>query len=460
MGLKTALKLIKEKQPMDNKTIYALSTVMGKSGVAVVRISGPIAFAVYDELTSKKSTDIVSRKMELLKLYNQAGELLDCCLMVGFKAPNSFTGEDTVEINCHGSKAVIRGILAALGKIADFRMAEPGEFSRRAFYNGKMDLTEADGLADLIDAETALQRKVALEQMGGNLLSLYDEWRERLVAVLSYVEAYIDFPDENIPVNTVFKLENDVAELKKEIEKHLIDNKIEERLRDGFKVVIAGPTNAGKSSLINAIVRRNVAIVSDIAGTTRDVIDAYIDLNGFPVIFTDTAGLRETDDEIEKIGVTLAREKIAAADFKLFMFDASIDTPDIFADYLDSENNYLVVANKSDKLTPKQRKALENAGCVLISAKNNENIAVITDKISAYFSEMYDKSSSRLITRQRYKEALLECVENLARFNLQKEIELAAEDIRLACRAIGKITGRVEVDEILDKIFSSFCIGK
>lgn len=460
MGLKTALKLIKEKQPMDNKTIYALSTVMGKSGVAVVRISGPRAFAVYDELTSKKSTDIVSRKMELLKLYNQAGELLDCCLVVGFLAPNSFTGEDTVEINCHGSKAVIRGILSALSEIPDFRLAEAGEFSRRAFYNGKMDLTEADGLADLIDAETALQRKVALEQMGGNLLSLYDEWRNRLVSLLSYVEAYIDFPDENIPVNTVFKLENDVAELKKEIEKHLIDNKIEERLRDGFKVVIAGPTNAGKSSLINAIVRRNVAIVSDIAGTTRDVIDAYIDLNGFPVIFTDTAGLRETDDEIEKIGVTLAREKIAAADFKLFMFDASIDTPDIFADYLDSENNYLVVANKSDKLTPKQRKALENAGCVLISAKNNENIAVITDKISAYFSEMYDKSSSRLITRQRYKEALLECVENLARFNLQKEIELAAEDIRLACRAIGKITGRVEVDEILDKIFSSFCIGK
>ncbi len=460
MGLKTALKLIKEKQPMDNKTIYALSTVMGKSGVAVVRISGLRAFAVYDELTSKKSTDVISRKMELLKLYNQAGELLDCCLMVGFKAPNSFTGEDTVEINCHGSKAVIRGILTALSEIDDFRLAEPGEFSRRAFYNGKMDLTEADGLADLIDAETSLQRKVALEQMGGTLLSLYDEWRNRLVSLLSYVEAYIDFPDEDIPANTVFKLENEVNELKKEIEKHLTDNKIEERLRDGFKVVISGPTNAGKSSLINAIVRRNVAIVSDIAGTTRDVIDAYIDLNGFPVIFTDTAGLRETDDEIEKIGVTLAREKIAAADFKLFMFDASIDTPDIFADYLDSENNYLVVANKSDKLTPKQRKALENAGCVLISAKNNENIAVITNKISAYFSEMYDKSSSRLITRQRYKEALLECVENLARFNLQKEIELAAEDIRLACRAIGKITGRVEVDEILDKIFSSFCIGK
>ena len=444
----------------DNKTIYALSTVMGKSGVAVVRVSGAKAFDVYDEMTNKKSVDVKSRQMDLLKLHNKSGELLDCCLVVGFKAPNSFTGEDTVEINCHGSKAVIRGILSALSEIPDFRLAEAGEFSRRAFYNGKMDLTEADGLADLIDAETTLQRKVALEQMGGTLLSLYDDWRNRLVSVLSYVEAYIDFPDENIPENTVFKLENDVEVLKKEIESHLANNKIEERLRDGFKVVIAGPTNAGKSSLINAIAQRNVAIVSDIAGTTRDVIETYIDLNGFPVIFSDTAGLRETDDTIEKIGVNLAKEKIAAADFKLFLFDASVDTPDIFREYLDSENNWLMVANKSDKLTEAQCQALKNAGCVLISAKNNENISAVTDKILSYFSEIYDKSSSGLITRQRYKEALSECVENLARFNLQKEIELAAEDIRLACRSIGKITGRVEVDEILDKIFSSFCIGK
>ena len=440
----------------DNKTIYALSTVMGKSGVAVVRVSGAKAFDVYDEMTNKKSVDVKSRQMDLLKLHNQAGELLDCCLVVGFRAPNSFTGEDTVEINCHGSKVVIRGILSALSEIPDFRLAEAGEFSRRAFYNGKMDLTEADGLADLIDAETTLQRKVALEQMGGKLLSLYDDWRNRLVSVLSYVEAYIDFPDENIPENTVFKLENDVEVLKKEIESHLANNKIEERLRDGFKVVIAGPTNAGKSSLINAIAQRNVAIVSDIAGT----IETYIDLIGFPVIFSDTAGLRETDDTIEKIGVNLAKEKIAAADFKLFLFDASIDAPDIFKDYLDSENNWLMVANKSDKLTEAQCQALKNAGCVLISAKNNENISAVTDKILSYFSEIYDKSSSGLITRQRYKEALSECVENLARFNLQKEIELAAEDIRLACRSIGKITGRVEVDEILDKIFSSFCIGK
>ncbi len=445
----------------DNKTIYALSTVMGKSGVAVVRISGSSAFKIFDTLTKIPAQDVISRKMYLLALHNKAGEVLDNCLIVGFRAPHSFTGEDTVEINCHGSKAVIRAILTALSELADFRLAEAGEFSKRAFYNGKMDLTAAEGLADLIEAETALQRQVALQQMGGTLLSLYDSWRRRLVEILAHVEAYIDFPDEDIPENTVFKLQQDVLTIGNEIKKHLQVNQIEERLRDGFRVVIAGPVNAGKSSLMNAIAKRNVAIVSDIAGTTRDVIETYIDLRGFPVIFSDTAGLRETTDSIEKIGVSLAQEKIAAADFKLFMFDASIDSPQIFApSYFESENNWLLVANKSDKLTVTQRKQLEAAGCVLISAKNNENINLITDKIYRYFNEMYDKSAAQMITRQRYREALNECLENLTRFNLNKEIELAAEDIRLACRAIGKITGRVEVNEILDKIFSSFCIGK
>ena len=445
---------------MDNKTIYALSTASGKSGVAVFRISGESAFDVFDKLTSKPSAQVESRKMYLLSLHNNCGEILDNCLIVGFKAPHSFTGENVVEINCHGSKAVIRGILEALSCIKDFRLATAGEFSKRAFYNGKMDLTAAEGLADLIEAETSLQRKVALQQMGGALLSLYESWRNRLVDILAYVEAYIDFPDENIPKNTVFKLSNDVLTIGNEIKNHIQVNKIEERLRDGFRVAIAGPVNAGKSSLINAIAKRNVAIVSDVAGTTRDVIETYIDLNGFPVIFADTAGLRETTDSVEKIGVSLAKEKITTADFKLFMFDASVDSPDIFNDYFSAENNYIVVANKSDKLTPEQKQNLQKSGCILISAKNSENISAITDKIYSYFSEMYNSSSTQMITRQRYREALQECLENLSRFNLDKEIELAAEDIRLACRAIGKITGRVEVDEVLNKIFSSFCIGK
>ena len=313
----------------------------------------------------------------------------------------------------------------------------------------------------MIDAETSLQQKVALQQMGGNLFNLYNDWRSRLVSILSYIEAYIDFPDENIPEDTVFKIENGVFKISEEIEKHIQDNKIEERLRDGFKVVIAGPTNAGKSSLINAIVKRNVAIVSDIAGTTRDVIETYVDIQGFPVIFSDTAGLRETSDEIEQIGVKLAKDKIAEADFCLFMFDAAVDTPEIFSEYLNKiEVPYLFVANKMDKINEAEKADLIKNGCALISAKESKNISVITETIYKTFQDMYEKGTAQLITRQRYKEALGECLQNLSRFNLHKEIELAAEDIRLACRAIGKITGQVEVDEILDKIFSSFCIGK
>lgn len=447
---------------MDNKTIYALSTVFGKSGVAVIRVSGAKAFDVISQMTDLDVSKIVSRKMYLTKFYNPVSrETLDNSLLVAFKSPASFTGEDTVEINCHGSKAVIRSFLTALSALPDFRLAEPGEFSRRSFYNGKMDLTEADGLADLIDAETSLQQKVALQQMGGNLFNLYNDWRSRLVSILSYIEAYIDFPDENIPEDTVFKIENGVFKISEEIEKHIQDNKIEERLRDGFKVVIAGPTNAGKSSLINAIVKRNVAIVSDIAGTTRDVIETYVDIQGFPVIFSDTAGLRETADEIEQIGVKLAKDKIAEADFCLFMFDASVDTPEIFSEYLNKiEVPYLFVANKMDKINEAEKADLIKNGCALISAKESKNISVITETIYKTFQDMYEKGTAQLITRQRYKEALGECLQNLSRFNLHKEIELAAEDIRLACRAIGKITGQVEVDEILDKIFSSFCIGK
>ena len=447
---------------MDNKTIYALSTVFGKSGVGIIRISCNKAFEVISQMTDLDVTKIAGRKMYLNKFYNPVSrETLDNSLLVAFKSPASFTGENTIEINCHGSKAVIRSFLEALSLLPDFRLAEPGEFSRRAFYNGKMELTEADGLADFIDAETALQQKVALQQMGGTLFDLYNDWRTRLVNVLSYIEAYIDFPDEDIPQDTVQKIENGVFKISEEIKNHLQQNNVEERLRDGFRVVIAGPANAGKSSLINAVVKRNVAIVSDIAGTTRDAIEAYVDLNGFPVLFTDTAGLRESADKIEQIGIKLAKDKIAEADFCLFMFDAEKDTPEIFAEYINSINvHYVLVANKMDKISADQQRKLQKKGCILISAKENQNVNVIIDKIYETFQNMYVKSSAQLITRQRYKESLSECLENLSRFNLQKEIELSSEDIRLACRAIGKITGQVEVDEILDKIFSSFCIGK
>lgn len=446
---------------MDNKTIYALSTVFGKSGVAVFRISGKQAFDVFEKMTRLKSGEIENRKVyytPVLKIDSR--ETIDRCIIVAFKSPYSFSGEDTVEISCHGSKAVIRSIYDELSKLEGFRLAEPGEFSRRAFYNGKMDLTEADGLADLIEAETEIQRKTALKQMDGTLFKLYDDWRERLVLILSYIEAYIDFPEEDIPQDVVLKLENSVFKVISEIENHITKNNVDERLRDGFHVVISGPTNAGKSSLINAIVHRNVAIVSDIAGTTRDVIEAYVDIKGFPVIISDTAGLRETDDEIEKIGVNLAREKIASADFNIFLFDASNTKPEIFNEYINGTENYMLVANKSELIDDNLYKDLLQKGCILLSVKQNINIDVITDTLYEHFNNLYSTASGMLITRERYKQALQECLNNLKKFNLNKEIELAAEDIRLACREIGKITGRVEVNEILDKIFSSFCIGK
>ncbi|MBP5352846.1 MAG: tRNA uridine-5-carboxymethylaminomethyl(34) synthesis GTPase MnmE [Alphaproteobacteria bacterium] len=446
---------------MDNKTIYALSTVFGKSGVAIFRVSGNAAFEVFAKMTTLPAEKIVARQMYFTPLLDSVSrETLDHCMAVGFRAPHSFTGEDTVEIHCHGSKAVIKSVIKALSELPNYRLAEAGEFSRRAFYNGKMDLTEADGLADLIDAETAIQQKTALQQMGGTLLQRYDSWRNALVEILSYVEAYIDFPDEDIPQDVVENIENGVFKTAETIREHLQGNHINERLRDGFRVVIAGPANAGKSSLINAIVKRNVAIVSDIAGTTRDVIDAYVDIKGYPVVFSDTAGLRDAADEIEKIGISLAKEKIAESDFKIFIFDAATDGPEIFADYIKSGEDYVLVANKIDKLSADVKQQLISKNCLLISAKHNENVDALVDRIYNHFNDLYLKANGGLITRQRYREALLECLENLDRFNLQKDIALAAEDIRLACRAIGKITGRVEVDEILDKIFGSFCIGK
>ncbi len=447
---------------MDDKTIYALSTVYGKSGVAVIRVSGKKALETVNQMTTIDTAKIKPRYAYFTDIKDiVTRETLDKCLLLYFKAPNSFTGEDIVEIQTHGSKAVISSILDNLSRLADFRMAEAGEYSKRAFYNGKMDLTEAEGLADLIDSETSEQQKYALRQMEGNLKNLYEGWREELVKVLAYLEAYIDFPDEDIPEDTVFKLENAVFKLSEAIKQHLQGDKIGERLREGFRVVIVGPPNAGKSSLLNAVVKREAAIVSDIAGTTRDAIDIYLDIKGYPVMFTDTAGLRETEEEIEQLGIKLAYSKIQDADLVLCLFDASKDSVQIFDKIKKSfKNKILFVANKSDNLTFEQCSELQKQGCVTISAKQRQGIDILLDRIHSYIEEQFTSNSNLLITRTRYREALQETLENLDMFNLKKEIELSAEDIRLAARGLGKITGRIEVDDILNKIFGSFCIGK
>lgn len=447
---------------MDNKTIYALSTVYGKSGVAVIRISGSRAIEAIEKMTTIKIENIKPRYAYFAKLHHSVShETIDKCLLLYFKAPYSFTGEDIVEFQVHGSKAVISSCMDSLSELKDFRMAEPGEFSKRAFYNNKMDLTEAEGLADLIDSETSQQQKYALRQMEGGLKNLYEDWREELLKILSHLEAYIDFPDEDIPSEVIQNINNDVFKLKDAVFKHLNSDSVGERLREGFRVVIVGPPNAGKSSLLNAIANREAVIVSDIAGTTRDAIDIHMDLNGYPVIFTDTAGLRETEEEIEKKGIEIAYNKISDADFVVCLFDASKDSVQQF-DYIIKtfKNKIIVVGNKCDKLTFEQCSDYEKQGILLISAKKHEGINKILEAIRVKIAEQFTSNSGLIISRRRYREALEEVLENLQIFSFNKEIELSAEDIRLAARALGKITGRIEVDEILDKIFGSFCIGK
>lgn len=447
---------------MPNKTIYALSTVYGKSGVAVVRVSGLNALRALREMTCLDIQTIKPRYAYFCTLSDiKTKEPIDKALVLYFKAPHSFTGEDTVEIHCHGSKAVLACMLKNLSQMEDFRLAEAGEFSKRAFYNNKMDLTEAEGLADLIDAETSAQQKQALKQMSGTLRKLYDSWRERLLKVYAYLEAYIDFPEEDIDPKIITECEDTVEALQTEIKEHLNASKNGERLREGFQVVLTGPTNAGKSSLINAVVERQAVIVSDIAGTTRDAVDVHLDVAGYPVILTDTAGLRNSDDDIEKKGIEIAHQKAEDADLILGIFDATRDNRAIFEDMpAHLQNKMIYVANKADILSEKQKEMLLKEGCVPVSAKTKEGLPSLFEKIKTRIQAGISSGSSEIITRVRYRECLNECLQNLEAFNFDKPIELSGEDIRLAARALGKITGKIEVSEILDKIFGSFCIGK
>lgn len=445
---------------MDNKTIYALSTVYGKSGVAVIRISGNEVKNIISQITDLDIKKIKPRYAYFIDLKNNVTrETIDKCLILYFNAPHSFTGEDVLEIQCHGSKAVLSSVFKLLSGFENVRLAEAGEFSKRAFHNNKMDLTEAEGLADLIDAETSEQQKYAIKQMSGNLKNLYYSWRESLVKILSYLEAYIDFPDEEIPDNLSESILNTVFKVREEIEKHLVGNNVNERLKNGFRIVVAGAANAGKSSLINALTKNNTMIVSDIAGTTRDAVDISLDIKGYPVIITDTAGIRNADNEIEKQGIEIALNKIKEADAVLALYDASVGDFDNTLLPNDVEKVFYV-ANKADKLSEEQKERIKQSNHILISAKYQNGINILVDELVSFIKEKFTPSSGNLITRQRYREALEDCLDNLNRFSLNKEIELSAEDIRLACRSLGSITGLVKVDEILDNIFSSFCIGK
>ncbi|MFT6106400.1 MAG: tRNA modification GTPase [Rickettsiales bacterium] len=438
-------------------TIFAPITAISKSAIIVLRISGDRTLFCLENLgVFQKFED---RKSNLCFL-KKDGKILDQALITFFKNPHSFTGEDVAEIAIHGSIYILDQITKSLLELTNVRLAEAGEFSKRAFLNEKMDLVQAEAIVDLIESETEAQHNQALRQMQGELGKIYEDWRHEMIAVTANIEAFIDFPDEDLPQNIIDDLESRVGNLNRQIKEHLNDNRRGEKIRQGLSLAIIGAPNVGKSSLINYLAKSEIAIVSEIAGTTRDVIDVHLNIAGASVIISDTAGIRETENSIEKEGVKRALKKAELADLKIFVSDLN-GLDDFDNNLIDSKT--ILVINKIDltKIDFEKIKSIKlNHQPILISLKEKTNLDILLEELEKKVKDLAGSSSSPLITHARYRHSLEKIVENLEKFSLSKNIEFAGEDLRLAIREIGKITGRVEVDDILDVIFSGFCIGK
>ena len=442
-------------------TIYALASGSGISGVALIRVSGDNVKRVIKLLTGK---ELPSPRVATLRKINNinTSELIDEGIIIWFPGPESYTGEDMAEFHVHGGKAVILAIQNQISKIENCRLAEPGEFTKLAFQNGKINLLKAESIADLISAETEIQRLQAVKIMQGKSSDKFNELREKLIKILSYVEAKIDFPDEDLPEDKIKQIRNNSSKVLYEITKILNDQKVGEIVREGFKIAIVGPTNAGKSSLLNNLANREVAIVSEIAGTTRDVIETHLNIDGYPVVISDTAGIRESKDEIEKKGIKLSLKKAEKADLKLVVVDArNIDFRGFLNDLL--KDNAILVVNKSDLLKEKLHSEITTFKHVLISLKINSNIEKLILEIKNNLKDKFISDEDILITRERHRQHLMQCSDHLKSFlqkNDNKDFDKAAEDLRLATRHLGMIVGKVDVEEILGSIFNDFCIGK
>ena len=442
-------------------TIYALSTGPGVSGIAVVRVSGKEAAEVVKRLTGD---DLPVPRVATLKKINyiNTNNVIDEGVVIWFPGPNSYTGEDLAEFHVHGSRAVVSALHSSISGIKNCRLAEPGEFTKLAFQNGKINLLKAEGIADLVSAETEMQRKQAVEIMNGKSSDKFTLWREKLLKILSHIEAKIDFPEEDLPkdiLNEIQKISNQVS---KEIEKALDDQKVGERIREGFKIAIVGPTNAGKSSLINYLSKRDVAIVSEIAGTTRDVIETHLNLDGYPVVVSDTAGISESKNEIEKKGIKLALNRAEDSDLKLIIVDAkSVDFTSVLKELIDE--NAILVLNKSDLIDGNVNNEIKKYDHILVSIKNNLNLDKLILIIKKKLENKFISYGDILITRERHRQHLEQCIIHLKNFknkNGSEDYDKAAEDLRLATRHLGMIVGKVDVEEILASIFNDFCIGK
>ena len=442
-------------------TIFALSSGPGISGVAVIRVSGDNTTNVIKQITGK---DLPVPRVATLRHFNKinSNELIDEGVLIWFPGPNSYTGEDLAEFHVHGSRAVVKAVHLAISKIKNCRLAEPGEFTKRAFQNGRINLLKAESIADLISSETEIQRKQAIKIMSGKSSDQFNSWREKLLKALSHIEAKIDFPDEDLPKNIINEIQKTSNNVLKEIKKTLNDQKVGERIREGFKIAILGPPNSGKSSLLNYLSKRDVAIVSEIAGTTRDVIETHLNLDGYPVIVSDTAGIRSSKNEIEKKGIKIALKRAEDADLKLVIVSAkNVDFSGVFKKLL--TKNAILVVNKSDLVKGKSNSKLKKYEHVLISIKKDLNLNKLITKIKSKLKNKFTTTEDILITRERHRQNLINCVQHLEKFQKKKsaqDFDKAAEDLRLATRHLGMIVGKVDVEELLGSIFNDFCIGK
>ena len=442
-------------------TIYALSTGPGISGIAVIRVSGKNTAEVIKKLTGSK---LPVPRVATLKKFNKNGgkELIDEGVIIWFPATNSYTGENLAEFHVHGSRAVINAMHSAISKIKNCRLAEPGEFTKRAFQNGKINLLKAESIADLISSETEIQRKQALKIMSGKSADKFNSWREKLLKILSHVEAKIDFPDEGLPKKIITEVQKTSNTVLTEIKKTLDDQNVGERIREGFKIAIIGPPNSGKSSLLNYLSKRDVAIVSEIAGTTRDVIETHLNLDGYPVIVSDTAGIRSSKNEIEKKGIKIALKRAGDADLRLVIVSAkNVDFTGVLKGLL--TKNAILVVNKSDLIKGKLNSKFKKYENVLISIKKDLNLNKLITKIKSKLKNKFTTAEDILITRERHRQNLKNCAQHLEKFQKKKsaqDFDKAAEDLRLATRHLGMIVGKVDVEELLGSIFNDFCIGK
>jgi len=431
----------------ERDTIFALASGRGRAGVAVIRVSGRGADGALRALSRAELP--TEHRASIRTLFSQLNDtMIDTALVLRFTAPRSYTGENIAEFQVHGGPAVISALLSELGALPGLRLAEPGEFTRRAVENGRLDITQAEAIADLVDAETEAQHRQAVLQHQGGLSRLYEDWRTRLIRCAAWIEATIDFPDEEIPAGALKTSRKAIAAIAREMQAHLDDGRRGEILRDGFHVAVIGPPNAGKSSLVNALAQRDVAIVSDIPGTTRDVLEVRLNLKGYPVILSDTAGLRKARDPIEEEGVRRAKARAAAADLRLLVLDGTAERHDRgMRGDIEIRNKADLAKNPAD-------------GGLWISAKTGEGIGQLIDLLAEYAEKSMSRGEAPALSRARHRLAVMSAARHLKDTLEASAPELAAEHLRLGLREIGRLTGRVDLDELLDVVFRDFCLGK